>query len=121
MMKVLSKGKYIAIFLIGLFVIVLLFKFNTYTQKFFINNNKVQMQINEIKNAEEELNYKILLSNVYLYANNDEIDIQMKKLLRAINKLEKNEYFSKEYPSLYKKLLFYKNLILIYLIPIFPI
>ena len=112
MMKILSKGKYIAISLTGLIVIVLLFKFNTYTQNYFINNNKIQMQIDKIKNAEEELNYKILLSNIYLYSNNDEIDIQTKKLLKAVDDLEKNEYFSKEYPGLYKKLLFYKKLIL---------
>jgi len=97
--------------LIGLVVIALLIKFNTYTQYYFIQNNKIQYQFSKIKSAEKNLNYDVLITSIYMYENNDKLDKDIKNLQKALKALLQNRYFEKDYPQIYKIMQKYKKMV----------
>ncbi len=99
------------IFLIGLILIVFIFEFNSYTRSYYIKNNEIQHSFNKIKNNELLLNYNVLITSLYMYNNNDILIESVDTLKRSIDELLKNEYFKKNYQTVYNKLLDYKKLI----------
>jgi len=101
---------YIIIF-IGVVIVGLLYKFDRYTQYYFLENNKIQKQFSNIKNAELQLRYEVLVTSIYMYTNNDKIIKATDKLQECINKLLSNQYFKHQYPYLYQQMLKYKKLI----------
>ncbi|WP_456480015.1 EAL domain-containing protein [Nautilia sp.] len=100
------------IIIAGVILVILLYRFNTYTQYYFLENNKIQKQFNNIKNSELQLRYNVLMTSVYMYTNNDFINDSIKELLNSLNALLSNGYYKSQYPSLYKETVEYKKLVL---------
>jgi diguanylate cyclase (GGDEF)-like protein len=105
------KIKLYLIIAMGFVMVGLLYKFDRYTQYYFLENNKIQKEFSNIKNAELELRYEVLVTSIYMYTNNDKIIKATDNLLKEINLLLNNKYYKSQYPDLYKETLAYKNLI----------
>ncbi|MEO1927168.1 MAG: EAL domain-containing protein [Nautiliaceae bacterium] len=105
------KIKLYLIIIFGLSVVALIYKFNTYTQSYFLENNKIQKEFSEIKGKELKLKYNILITGLYMYVNNDLVIQSIRNLRREIKELLNNSYFKFQYPQLYKEFLKYNDLI----------
>ncbi len=99
------------IIIFGLSVVTLIYKFNTYMQFYFLENNKIQKEFSEIKGKELKLKYNILITGLYMYVNNDLVIQSIKDLKRKIRELLNNSYFKSQYPRLYKEFIKYNDLI----------
>ena len=67
--------------IIGIAVIVGILFFNSYTQKYLLNSEKILTGLEKVKAKEIRLNYEILKNNAFLYYDND-------KIVKAVNDLE---------------------------------
>ena len=108
--NILTNNPFLVVF-IAVILIVFIYEFNTYTRYYYIQNNKIQKSFNIIKNDELLVNYKVLMTSLYLYNNNDDIIKSVEKLNDSIKKLLKNQYFRINYPFIYLKMVDYKKLI----------
>jgi len=105
------KNKSFWIVVVAAILIAFIYEFNTYTRYYYIQNNKIQKSFNEIKNDELLVNYKVLMTSLYLYNNNDTIIKAVEKLNDSIKNLLHNKYFKKNYPFIYLEMLDYKKMI----------
>jgi diguanylate cyclase (GGDEF)-like protein len=103
--------KILTVLLIAMLVIFKLYNFSENSKSFFIEKNKIVKEIDIVKHSELMLNYTVTSSSLYLYKNNDTIIKSITSLNKSIEKLLNNQYFKKEYPSTYNKILDYKKMI----------
>ena len=82
----------------GFIVVLSILYFNSYTQQYLLNSQKILTNLEKIRAKELRLNYEILKNNVFLYYDND-------KIVKAVNDLENDINFLKKHKfyNLYKK------------------
>ncbi len=102
-MKVIFTKKMLLVILLGVFVVISVFYFNYYTQRFLVKSNKIISTLEKIRSLELRLNYEILKNGVFLYSNNDFIAQNIKKIEEI--KID----FKDLYPLEYKKFIEYKK------------
>ena len=105
------SAKILIVLIIATLVIFKLNEFSTKSQSFFMEKNRIVKNIDEIKHSELMLNYTVSASSLYLYKNNDTIIKSINKLKKNIEQLLKNKQFRSDYPSIYKNILEYKQMI----------
>ncbi len=103
MSRTIFNKKSIVFLLVGILIVTLLVIFYNQREGYFYNSNKVQLSLDKIGHKEINLNYIFLESTIFLYSNNDDLVRSISDLKDEISKLEKNEFFKKNYGSLYKK------------------
>ena len=105
---------FVKILVVVLIAGLVIFKLNAFSQEsksFFIEKNRIVKGIDEIKHSELLLDYTVSASSLYLYKNNDTIIQAIKELQHYIDVMIKNRAFKDEYPSTYKEIVEYKQLI----------
>ena len=82
----------------GFIIVLSILYFNSYTQQYLLNSQKILTNLEKIRAKELRLNYEILKNNVFLYYDND-------KIVKAVNDLENDINFLKKHKfyNLYKK------------------
>ena len=101
--------KTIILIIIGFVLSVFVWKSNNFLINYFNKSEDILISLNKIQKDENELNYRLLESNIFLYFNNDLIAEQVHKLKSETDKLLRNEYFQKYYPDAYKEFVMYEN------------
>lgn len=97
------------IIFIGLVVISFIIYFSLYARKYYENSNKILYNLNMLKKYENQLNYKVLYSSLFLYYNNDEITQLLHKIKNLIKKIDNNDFFKNHYKESYKEFVKYKQ------------
>jgi len=100
------------IFAVGIVAVSLIAVFNFFVKHYFIKNNFILTTLNDIESLEDSLNYELIKGSLFLYTNNDNIGLYIKKIEQNINKLKNDLYYKTHYDNSYKELLKYEKLFL---------
>ncbi len=105
-----KKLKYFIIGLIGILAVVSILGFSVFIKYYFIESNKINYNISRLQKLDNELNYEVLSSSMYLYYDNDVISNTIHKIHSTINNVENIMFFKSHYPEAYKKFIRYESL-----------
>ncbi|WP_281951588.1 EAL domain-containing protein [Nitrosophilus kaiyonis] len=108
-MKIKPNKKIVTASFLGVIAIFLLVFFENFTRDYFIKNNEVMFNLNNLKMQETTLDYEVLESSFFLYKNFDKITNTQKKIENILNKLLNNIELKNNHPEVYEKLLDYKK------------
>ena len=95
--------KYLFVSILGTIIIFLLINFNTTTREYYIKNNIIINEFNNLKNNILQLKYNVLTNSVYMYENNDKINESIRVLEKSVNNLINNKFFKKNFFNEYNK------------------
>ena len=107
-LKKLSLKVY-GLLLIGIVAVFAIIFFSIFAKKYYYNSYNIMYNLNMLDKFEHQLNYNILYSSLFLYYDNDEISMNVKKINDLINNIEKDEFFKLHYKKAYKEFLKYKE------------
>jgi len=96
--------KYLFVSILGTIIIFLLINFNTTTREYYIKNNTIINEFNNLKSNILQLKYNVLTNSVYMYENNDKINESIKVLEKSINNLINNKFLQQNFFDEYVKI-----------------
>lgn len=87
--------------LLGLGALIALFLFESFSSNYFEKRSKFEELLTELKSEHKKLDYEVLRSAFFLYANNDEIDEKVDKISSLIDQVINSSYLDSSYKSSY--------------------
>jgi len=96
--------KYLFVSILGTIIIFILINFNTTTREYYIKNNTIINEFNNLKSNILQLKYNVLTNSVYMYENNDKINESIKVLEKSINNLINNKFLQQNFFDEYVKI-----------------
>jgi diguanylate cyclase (GGDEF)-like protein len=95
--------------LIGLLAVFFIISFSDLIKKYYYYDYNIMYNLNTLQKYENELDYNVLSSSLFLYYNNDKISNNIKKIYKIMNEIEKNKFFKLHYVRSYREFLKYKK------------
>jgi diguanylate cyclase (GGDEF)-like protein len=101
--------KVYGLLLIGFFAVLAILAFSIFAKRYYYNSYNIMYNLNMLDKFENQLNYNILYSSLFLYYDNDKISINIKRINNLIEKVEKDKFFMQHYTQAYIEFLKYKD------------
>lgn len=91
--------KLILTVILGLSALSALFLFKSFSNRYFVHRNAIELSFKEIETAHKRLDYQILHNTFFLYTNQDDVNRKIALIDRKIDALLRNPHIADGHPE----------------------